>query len=233
MLPPRHALSLPFTETLSTPTDAMVQLAMLLHMPLSADGTLTLCEECHRDLLVKTCPSIPKHSLVCVDPGWPPEDLEPLTLLEELLLAAIRPQLFLLQLKLGGRSQTFPNSTYQTAMRGHVLAFPNPPMDTLAGMFPMPLEDVPEHFMVVFLAPAANQDDVVKMARRSKALQVRHDGPGLQLCCALEVHCHHIATSITCWNTLNQTPAVHSSHRLPGHESVSFICASLVTYRVL
>lgn len=65
-----------------------------------------------------------------------------------------------------------PNNSLIKCFRGHVTAFPNPPVQDLAGVFPMKMEDIPESLGVVFLSPAKDRGEIEEMARKTAALQV-------------------------------------------------------------
>lgn len=96
------------------------------------------------------------------------DDLPPLTLVESLLVAPLRA--FRMQVYLKARCAP---QHRQTALRGHVVAFPNPAPSALAGCFPMSLDDIPTYFNVVLIAAAGSVEEAREKARRSKVLRVR------------------------------------------------------------
>ena len=71
----------------------------------------------------------------------------------------------------GGRA--LPASMSQRALRGHVTAVEQSGPDRLAGMFPCPLEDLPEYISVVLLSEAGDNDRLRQLASQTRALRVR------------------------------------------------------------
>jgi len=63
----------------------------------------------------------------------------------------------------------------QKKQKGHVIAFPNNPVNELANLFPIPLKKIPELVQCIFIY-AASEDEKAKrkkIASKSKALHVR------------------------------------------------------------
>ena len=132
-----------------------------------------ICNECHRSLAKK---HIPDWSLVRFDPGEIPradnveEQLLPLTMLEANLLASNRVVRYCYVIRPWGD----PDQV-QKKQKGHVIAFPNNPVNELANLFPVPLNKIPELVQCIFIYTASEKDKAkrMKIARQSKALHVR------------------------------------------------------------
>ena len=106
---------------------------------------VTACDECLHQLQAAR---VPKDSLVCVDTGSDAischdhQPLPPLSLVERVLLAphrAMRHTIICKPTEARARSA----DTYTRGIRGHLIAFNNPPTQCLANCFPCPLGDVP------------------------------------------------------------------------------------------
>lgn len=65
-----------------------------------------------------------------------------------------------------------PASQRQRALKGNVTAVQQSGPDKLAGIFPCPLEELPDIISVVLLGAAENEDQVRALASRARALQV-------------------------------------------------------------
>lgn len=101
------------------------------------------------------------------------EQLEPLTLVEKLLLGIYRAKRVIVVMRGLTMGPDRPASTLEHAYKGHVIAFPNPPPHSLIDTFPCPLEKIPEIIQVVLVGPAADSEKLRDMARRNKLLHVR------------------------------------------------------------
>jgi hypothetical protein len=66
-----------------------------------------------------------------------------------------------------------PYGERQRAIRGHVTSVLQPGPDQWAGFLPLPEEAIPEFLSVLLLNAAASDEDVVAMASRARAAQVR------------------------------------------------------------
>jgi hypothetical protein len=118
-------------------------------------------------------PKVPTFSLVRCDPGFLPAttDLPPLTYMESVLVGVLRPSRHIIYLKPRGGLDA--NEMYsQKAMRGHVVAFPNPSPEALARSFPVRMADVPEVLQVVLLSSVTSDEDLLQRMNSSKVLQV-------------------------------------------------------------
>lgn len=159
-----------------TPVHSLLQnkAAVYDQAKLSPKTTVNMCKDCHKCLQRKV---VPHGSLVRVDPGCiptadnPEEQLLQPTLIEETLLALLRPCRYTIVLRPGDSNQ--PSSTRQISLSGHVVAFPNPSPEMLASTFPCALEDLPSHIQVIFLKSAKTKEEVISMAKNSPALHVR------------------------------------------------------------
>ena len=137
------------------------------------EASAHICKDCIASLERK---SIPKWSLARFDAGEipkaanPEDQLLPLTMLEANLLAGIRVMRYCYVIRPWGE----PDQV-QKKQKGHVIAFPNNPVDKLLQCFPLPLDKIPEVIQCIFLM-IAKQDDLhrkKKLAAQSKALHVR------------------------------------------------------------
>jgi hypothetical protein len=126
----------------------------------------TVCNECEASLKAGC---VPKASLVRVDTGKLPSHLEPLTYLENKLLAPQRGSRCLMICNTGRRR---PADTCHKYLRGHVVAFPNPSTNELCDQFPLEMSKIPEVLQVVFLVAAPDRAAIEALARKTPALQV-------------------------------------------------------------
>jgi hypothetical protein len=118
---------------------------------------------------------VPDGSLVRCDPGCIPRNpdpqlqLAPLTMIEERLLGVNTVYRFVCAL--------FPNllgqSIKQWSLRGHIIAVPNPPVDDLSDLLPLPLARIPEVLQVIFVCKARKHQNLQKLFAKAKALQIR------------------------------------------------------------
>lgn len=129
------------------------QTAQSLAHQASLDSWATVCDSCISSLSNKKTPAA---SLVCIDPGSTAisrhdgQPLPPLTLVESLLVAPLRPMRAVVICKPPGVRQR-PNDSFARALRGHVVAFPNPPARALTQCFPQPLDSITELIQVNML----------------------------------------------------------------------------------
>lgn len=65
-----------------------------------------------------------------------------------------------------------PASQRQRALQGNVTAVQQSGPDKLAGIFPCPLEELPDIISVVLLGAAENENQVRALASKARALQV-------------------------------------------------------------
>jgi hypothetical protein len=96
-----------------------------------------------------------------------------------MIVSILRPCHHIVFVKPVGFQPWRSNDTFTRAMRGHVVAFPNPAPEELNKIFPLSLEDIPEMLSVVLLAPAQTQEQAERMAKNVKILQV---SPTFTLC---------------------------------------------------
>ena len=122
--------------------------------------------------------SIPKESLVRIDTGGIPRSLDPnmqlapLTMVEENLVALYRVCRYVFILK--PNASTWQSAdTCRKALRGHVIAFPNVPIDQVATALPLPLERIPEVMQVIFLTVTTNKQVLKALALRARPLHIR------------------------------------------------------------
>lgn len=66
-----------------------------------------------------------------------------------------------------------PASMSQRSLRGHVTAVEQSGPDRLAGLFPCPLEEIPEYISVVLLSEAGDDHRLRQLASQTRALKVR------------------------------------------------------------
>lgn len=122
-------------------------------MRAAADGKaeVQLCTDCIRQLNMGRVPRI---SLVRIDPGLVPYDLPSMTLVEAAIVAPYRVHHLIVILKPPSEigfcnRQSLADFVHKRALRGHVVAFPNPGPGALAEkMFPCPPGDLPELIQV-------------------------------------------------------------------------------------
>lgn len=109
----------------------------------------------------------------------PDVQLQPLTMIEEKLVALNRVHRLCFIMKPATWSWGADATTRQLCHRAHVIAFPNASVDKLLTCLPPRLSTLPEMIQVVFLTMVSTDDDVAlaaavrKMAGRSPALRVR------------------------------------------------------------
>lgn len=145
---PSYAKDLLHRNILHCP-ELVVQAPAVLALQ-AAQLWVTVCGTCLASLARRT---IPPASLVSVDAGSTAvskhdgQPLPPLTLIESLIVAPLRPMRHVIVCKPADTRQR-PNDTFVRALRGHVIAFPNPPARALASCFPCALEDVPDLIQV-------------------------------------------------------------------------------------
>lgn len=131
----------------------------------TAGGRATLCAECNASL---TNGSIPKCSLVRFDTGRVPASLPTLTYCERILLSPLRAMRHLVVMKPTGNGATHPH------YRGHVTAFPNPPVASkLCNTFPICPSALPQYVNVIFTTPCSSPEDLYKKLQQSPMWQVR------------------------------------------------------------
>jgi hypothetical protein len=92
-----------------------------LHREFVKNGTAAICSKCHSNIMVGK-PSIPKLAIAAgIDFGnYDRIGLEPLTIVEELLISKSRLYVSIVKL-IGSRAQE-----RQSAKKGHVIIFPQP-----------------------------------------------------------------------------------------------------------
>lgn len=115
--------------------------------------TMTMCQECYESLEHKCM--VPPASLVRVDTGSIPSHLKPLSMFEEKLLGLNVAHRYVYVMKASGKDSTLK----QWKFRGHVIAFPNVDASSVRKIFPIPMDEIPEHvqvgiYMQAFLPPA-------------------------------------------------------------------------------
>ena len=134
---------------------------------------MTFCPQCLSKLRNG---HVPPCSLVCVDTGEVPHNinhLPPLTVLEEKLVAPLRATRHLMFCCPPNHHN--PPNSIQKGLRGHVIAIPNPPVKDLAGIFPVEVDRISDVIQVVFLVQATKQQSLHDLAKQTKALSVSDD----------------------------------------------------------
>jgi len=136
-----------------------------------SEAGVCLCRECERALKGNR---LPQGSLVRFDAGIAPAALPPLNFVEELIVAPLRVCRFTMLFKPPGAPAWRGDDTFSRGLRGHVVAFPNPPLQDLADIvLPLAPDRLPEFLQVVLLAPVESQQQAAAAASRAKALRVR------------------------------------------------------------
>lgn len=144
--------------------------------PTACDGlTARVCSTCLEALQRNT---VPKASLVHIDTGSIPTSLNPamqlapLTMVEENLVAQYRVCRYVFILK-PNTSAWQSADTCRKALRGHVIAFPNVPINQVVSALPLPLDRIPEIMQVIFLTLTTNKDDLKALALKARPLHIR------------------------------------------------------------
>lgn len=115
---------------------------------------------------------VPFEALANFDAGSVPTHLEPLTHLESLLVSPLRPYRNVFVMR-GNAPAWRTSDTFNRALRGHVIAFENADPQTLAGVFPLRPEDIPQHVQVVLLSASATPEEARRKLSACAALRVR------------------------------------------------------------
>jgi len=143
----------------------------------SDNNILVICATCMQALKTKR---IPPNSLVCIDPGERPAgnpdpdlNLEPLTFIEERLVSIYRTAWKIVFIMKPPGSNNLPPSCRQKCAKGHVIAFPNPTPDDLAGKLLRHISSLAQDLQVIFLNYATEGKDIEKLAQTYPALKVR------------------------------------------------------------
>jgi hypothetical protein len=114
---------------------------------------------------------LPFASLVHIDAGMRPTHLPEMTLLESLIVLPLRPHRFFALAKphyCKGDSEQFSE-----ALCSHVVAYTNSSSDSLANLFPLNIDDIPEHFLLVLISASDNIESAQAKACKVKAASVR------------------------------------------------------------
>ena len=135
---------------------------------ISAAG-VNVCSACMQSLMHK---SVPMGSFVRFDTGSMPNNLAPLTMIEENLVSLYRVCRYVYVVR-PNISSLQPSDTLRKALRGHVIAFPNAPISDLTSIMPLPIDRIPDVMQVVFVLLANNEDDFRTAAAKAKPLKIR------------------------------------------------------------
>lgn len=127
-----------------------------------------VCSSCLRSLNNER---VPAASLLCLDTGHVPPGLETPTLMELQLIAPrrVRRHVFVCRNATDWR----PDDARTLCVRGHAVAFPNPPSERMAELFPCPLDQIPDSIAVVFLMRARSREEAEQIAMHTPAIKVR------------------------------------------------------------
>ena len=129
-------------DSLTTIGDYCLQpLAMLPGEDANEDPHVDVCKSCMSQLQNK---KVPMASLVRVDTGSIPDDLLPLTIMEEQLLGLGRACRYIFVMRPRGSD----SDMQQWCFRGHVIAFPNVSAEEISTCFPMPFSEIPNNMQV-------------------------------------------------------------------------------------
>ncbi|GLC66020.1 hypothetical protein PLESTF_000373200 [Pleodorina starrii] len=134
------------------------------------DADLDICHHCSGSLANSTVPPL---SYKAVDNGPRPEHLVQLTMLEERVLAPARVLRHLAICRHARDRSTSASEVGHAVLRAHIISFNNPGPDTLAAMFPLPPDRVPEIVSVVLVAAAQSEAEIIDLAKRTHALHLR------------------------------------------------------------
>ncbi|GLC77698.1 hypothetical protein PLESTF_001977700 [Pleodorina starrii] len=134
------------------------------------DADLDICHHCSGSLANGTVPPL---SYKTVDNGPRPEHLTQLTMLEERVVAPARVLRHLAICRHARDRSTSASDTGHAVLRAHIISFNNPGPDSLAAMFPLPPDRVPEIVSVVLVAAAQSEAEIIDLAKRTNALHLR------------------------------------------------------------
>ncbi|GLC49535.1 hypothetical protein PLESTB_000236800 [Pleodorina starrii] len=134
------------------------------------DADLDICHHCSGSLANGTVPPL---SYKAVDNGPRPEHLTQLTMLEERVVAPARVLRHLAICRHAHDRSTSASQVGHAVLRAHIISFNNPGPDSLAAMFPLPPDRVPEIVSVVLVAAAQSEAEIIDLAKRTNALHLR------------------------------------------------------------
>ena len=147
-IPNIHLLHVNGIKSEELPRDALTRIGDYCLQPLAIRGEdsngeilVDICKSCLRDLSKK---KVPMSSLVRVDTGAIPEDLLPLSLMEEQLLGLGKACRYIFVMRPRGDDLDLQ----QWCFRGHVIAFPNVSVKDVRDCFPMRFSDIPKQMQV-------------------------------------------------------------------------------------
>lgn len=107
------------------------------------------------------------------DPGELPGFLEPLTWMEEMLLAPYRPLHRILYCRPYNAPSWQSHDTFAKSMCGHVVAVPSTGPHQLTQLLPCSIDELPKHITVVLLSPVSNVQHAKQLLKKCSYLQVR------------------------------------------------------------
>jgi hypothetical protein len=125
-----------------------------------SNGDVTALRICDACLEALKKASVPMHSLVRVDPGIRPPELEQLTAIEEIIVAPLRVTRKVIVLRPAGTAFWQPNDALHRALRGHIISFSSGAPQQLSTLLPLRPEALPEHVNVILIAPCQDDDEV-------------------------------------------------------------------------
>ncbi|GLC77595.1 hypothetical protein PLESTF_001961100 [Pleodorina starrii] len=96
-----------------------------------------------------------------------------LTMLEECVVAPARVLRHLAICRHARDRSTAASEVGHALLRAHIISFNNPGPDSLAAMFPLPPDRVPEIVSVVLVAAAQTEAEIIDLAKRTNALHLR------------------------------------------------------------
>jgi hypothetical protein len=128
-----------------------------------------MCHDCMRSLDAK---QIPECSLVRIDPGLAPPELEPLHLVELNCIAPLRVSRHLIFCKDKGRGWRRIDAQIPS-LRGHVVAFANASLESICKLVPEPLHTLPAKVQVVLMGAVQSREQALEQVKRLRWLQVR------------------------------------------------------------
>ena len=148
-IPNVHLLSKDGPKSEELPRDSLTTIGGFCLQPLamrpgedaSEDPHVDVCKSCMSQLQNK---KVPMASLVRVDTGSIPDDLLPLTIMEEQLLGLGRACRYIFVMRPRGSD----SDMQQWCFRGHVIAFPNVTAEDISACFPMPFSEIPNNMQV-------------------------------------------------------------------------------------
>jgi len=120
-----------------------------------------ICSDCEHSLRNHT---IPRASLLRIDPGCRPYDLEPLTLLESMCLSRLRPHRSVVICRPCSGDYWRDPSQFTRGLRSHVVALRNPDFQSWGQLFDIwDPSLLPEIIQVILLAPCRTRSEMARL----------------------------------------------------------------------